>query len=62
MSNKLYQSIVWPPDYSGLAAMDDCVCADVVRGQQYGTEEGRARNEGETSYDGLESGSGEVIQ
>ncbi len=62
MSNKLYQSIVWSADHLPFAVMDGCVWADVVRGQQYGTEDGRARNEGETSYEGLESGSGEVIQ
>ncbi len=60
MSNNIYQSIVWPPDHSGFA--DGYMCADVVTGQYYGTEEGHVRNEGETSYEVLESGSGEVVQ
>lgn len=60
MSNKLYRSIVWPPSHSGLS--DDYMCAEVLAGQNFGAEEGHVRNEGEASYEVLESSSGEVVQ
>ena len=60
MSNKLYRSFVWSPSHFGLS--DDCMCAEVLVGQNFGAEEGHVRNEGEASYEVLGKDTGEVVQ